>query len=347
MSEENRMKIMQIEAREGLAQIAEAEITLPGPRELLVRTMYSAVSAGTELMSLANSRQPDSTGSRMGYQLSGTVEQVGHELRDSFSPGDLVGCYGGPYVGHASHVVVTKHLCAKLPNGVDPLHASYCGLGAIGLHAFRTAKVSIGETCVVIGLGMLGNLIAQIATAAGCQVITMDRLETRCAAAAKCGLRYVREMGELACKTHGMTGGNYADAVFIALGNCDEQLLKDAVRLCRRMGRIVLVGTTSAPVPRNEMFAQEVELVVPRAAGAGRYDPVYEREAVDYPYAYARWTEQRNLQEHLRQLGLRKISLDPLITSTSRPDMARAVYESIQSDPGANLGVVFDWRSLV
>lgn len=336
------LRITSLVAEAGHARLVYSEIPSPPVGHVRVRALYSGVSAGTEQIILAASVASGSTqGHALGYQLCGEVESVSEELNESFAPGDRVACYGGPYVHHASAINVPKHLLVKLPPNCDAAAAAFCGLGAIALHAFRSSDLRIGETAAVVGLGMLGNLIAQIARAAGCRVVASDMVSRRREVAESVGIPTVSESGELACNIWGLTGGHYADAVFLAVGNANDALVADAVRLVRPRGKLLIVGTAKAQLPREGMFEREATILVPRAAGPGRYDPAYELGGQDYPYGYVRWTEQRNLQEFARLLGLKAVQTEPLITDTVPPE--GGAHRMITEAPGEHLGIVIRW----
>lgn len=336
------IRITSIAAVGGHARLVHCELSDPPAGHVRVRALFSGVSAGTEQLMLAASAASESAEPRpLGYQLVGEIESAAEDLKDRFSPGDRVACYGGPYVHHASYINVPKHLVVGVPSGCDPVAVSFCGLGAIALHAFRTADLRIGETAAVIGLGMLGNLIAQIARAAGCRVAGCDRVEKRRAVAGSVGIPAFGELGELACRVRELAGGHEADAVFLAVGNAGSELVAEAVRMVRPMGKVLIVGTARAEIPREGLFSKEAMILVPRAAGPGRYDPAYERDGRDYPYGYVRWTEGRNLEEFVRLVGIGSVRTTPLITDTVPPE--GGAHRMITEAPEEHLGIVVRW----
>ena len=246
---------LEIVVSNGRAHLAEFQPEALAPAHLRVRTLYSAVSAGTELGVVAASRK-GCDDRRPGYQLCGTVLEVAEDLAGAFKPGDTVACYGAPYVHHASVVDVPRLLAAKVPECVSPMHAALCGLGTIGMHAFRRARLSLGETAAVVGLGALGNIVCQVAGAAGCQVAALDLLPRRRDAAKLCGIAAHETMSELAHTLSNATEGNYADAVFLAVGSASDELLADAVKLVRLRGSVVVVGTGDARIPARCCFSR-------------------------------------------------------------------------------------------
>lgn len=329
----------------GEVRLDECMLSAPPPGHIQVRTRVSGLSPGTEQLMIDRSRELGGEPVRLGYQLCGDVIDVGPGIGDQFAPGDLVACYGGPYTHHASQANVPRHLAVKLPpTGVDPRHAAFCGLGGVALHAFRRAGLSLGETVAVIGLGMLGNLTAQVARAAGCRLVALDTIASRRTQAAACGIPVVESMADVEVRVREFSSGHGADAVLIVVNNCTSDLLREAVLLCRERGRVVVVGTAQAALPRDEVFSREVDITVSRAAGPGRYDSSYEAGCHDYPYAYARWTEGRNLGEYVRLIAEQRIALQPLMTSEFAPGEAAHAYEVLRSSPQDHTGVVFNWQ---
>ncbi len=336
------MRTAELVAENGGARLVDSAIGELGPGRVRVRTLYSGISAGTELGILkASAGSPGPRG--LGYQVAGRVEAVAPELAAEFTEGDTVACYGGPYVHHASVLDVPRRLAGRLPAGVEPLHASLVGLGVIGLHAFRTGRLALGETCAVVGLGSLGNLTAQLARAAGCRVAALDLIETRRAAARECGLTVAADPGVLKEQVAELTGGNGADAVFLVVGGCSDELLAAAVDMVCFGGRVVLVGTGTPQLPREAMFLKEAQIVVSRAGGPGRYDPAYEAEGHDYPYGLVRWTEQRSIGEVLRLMATGAVNAAPLVSDVLAPAEAAKAYDMLREDPADHIGIVFDW----
>ena len=336
------MTVSEIVFDAGTAELRTGDLPELPSRHVRVRVKYSAVSAGTELGMKSASAEKQIL-IRPGYQACGVVEAVAADCEIDLAPGDWVACYGAPYTHHASRLNVPRNLVAKLPAGVEPMHAAFCALGTIALHAFRMAHLSLGETAAVVGLGALGNITAQLCAAAGCRTATLDHLETRRATAIACGLSVSADMEALRGEVARISGGAGADAIFLAVGNTDEQLLTDAVNILCHRGRVVLVGTGTPPLPREPMFSKEATIVVSRAGGPGRYDPSYEAAGVDYPHGLVRWTEGRNLSEFVRLLDRRAVAIEPLISDVMPPSEAAHAYELLTSQPESHMGVVFAW----
>ena len=338
------MRTKEVVVSEGRVQIREQELPeTPAPKRVRIRTLYSAVSQGTELLTIRRSALEKAAAKLLGYQVVGEVVARGEGTPD-VPVGKLVACYGAPYVYHGSVLDVPPHLCSVLPAGVPPQEASFCGLGTVALHSVRVGKVSLGDVVAVVGLGVLGNLVAQLASRAGAHVLGVDTNEDRIKRAIECGIRAFHNWQSLEKEVVAHSGSEGADVVFLVANACGNDLLEQCVDLLRLRGTLVIVGNTDAVLPREALFMKEAFLVVSRAGGPGRYDPLYEAEAIDYPYGYVRWTQGRNLQEFVRQLSLKKLALEPLITTIVPSAKCVEIYETLAREPHKHCGVLFDWR---
>jgi len=309
-----------------------------------VQVIHSGISPGTEMLALSG-RFGEGNDHKMGYQAAGVVLEAASDLAQRFSARDRVACYGGPYVHHAELIDVPRHLITPLPDNVSTLHAGFCGLAAIGLHGFRHTECRIGETVAVIGLGLLGNLAAQCARAAGCRVVASELLPLRQRAARAVGLQVVDSLDALAEEIQRLTDGHGADAVILGVANAGTELLESAFKLVRRLGRVVVLGLSDGVLPRELMFSKEASIVVSRAAGWGRYQQAYELEGRDLPYEHARWTEGRNLEEAVRLMGIGGIDLGPLITDEAAIEEAPQIYEELRKSPAEHLAIALRWHT--
>lgn len=330
-------------AQDGSAAWRERAVgTLPAGY-VRVSVRCSGVSVGTELETLRRSAgEGNAEPGILGYQASGVVHEVGADVSE-YEQGTYVACYGGPYVHHARWLDVPRHLIAPFSAPVTFEDGAYCGSGTIALHAFRSTGAGLGEVVVVIGLGMLGNLIAQVARAAGCRVFCAETIDARRDALEKAGIPAYNEMAALKVRVMRETTNHGADAVIIAANACNDELLGQACHLVRRNGCVAIAGLSDARIPREALFQKEARLVVPRAGGPGRYDAQYEAGGIDYPYDLARWTEHRNLLEFVRLLRIGAISISGLYDVASVSDAANC-YSRLANGGGTKLGVVFDWR---
>lgn len=329
---------------DGKVYLDEVEEPQLGERTLLVRTLYSAISTGTEL-NLISSKTKNPF--RLGYSAVGVVEEIGNGVK-GFEIGDLVACYGAPYVFHGEKLSVPITLCAKVPQGVSLKEAAFVGLGAIAIHGIRKANLQFGESVVILGLGLLGQLSYQISAHANYRVI---------------GVSYSNEHAEIAKKFNYQNGhvinlqeenedsllkyideiteGNGVDAVVITAHSPDTKLIDNALKWVRVGGKIVIVGNVKMEFDREAFFQKEAEVLISRAAGPGRYDLNYEKNAVDYPVSLVRWTEGRNMKEYIRLLKEKKIVISPFIKEYPF-EKAPEVYSSLKKEPNI-LGTIFKY----
>lgn len=328
-----------VELRAG-GEIAVADRPAPAlePGRVLIATRYSLVSPGTEL-GLINRRVGDNAPFALGYSAAGVVAE---SAVPEFRPGEAVACYGGPYTHHATVLSVPKNLVVKVPAGVSLQEAAAGGLGTIATHSLRRCGLTFGETLVVVGLGVLGNLIAQLGLAAGFQVVATDPVAARREAAGALGVAALPPDHE-ALKAHvlALTEGRGADAVAVCAGGDAAPFLDQAIDLVRPQGRVVIVGNVPGRFEREALFQKEADILIARAGGPGRYDPVYESGGVDYPVGYVRWTEGRNLAEFLRQVAIGRVRVAPLLTHEYPLEQAPAAYDVMRGPGGAGaLGVL-------
>lgn len=292
---------------------------------VLLRTLYSAISPGTELSLIASSDQGERP---LGYSAVGMVEEVGEHVSD-YKVGDIVACYGAPYVQHAQYLLVPYTLCAKVPESVDVKAAALGGIGAIAIHALRVANLQFGESVVIVGLGVLGQMIAKIAQAAAYNVIAYDLSEERTSMVEKDGIHTVTSVKALHEKINERTNGQGVDAVLLCAGGKRSPLTGQSLDWIRKQGKVVIVGDIEPDFPREKMFEKEAQLLISRAGGPGRYDPVYERAAIDFPYGYVRWTEGRNVGEYIRLVHEDKIDVADFITEIVSLDEITTAYNEL------------------
>lgn len=301
---------------------------------ILVKTMYTAISPGTELTMIESSAGKEIS---FGYSAMGVVEECGNNIKN-VCEGDIVACYGAPYVNHAEYLLVPKNLYAKVPVGVEPKEAALCGIGAIAIHALRTAELQFGETVVVAGLGVLGQMIAKIANAAAYRVIAYDIEKNRSEMlAGKQNIQALSTLEELRKALEDNTGENGADAVMLCAGGKRSELTGQSLQWIRDKGKVVIVGDIEPDFPRGPMFAKEAQILISRAGGPGRYDKSYEAEAVDYPYGFVRWTEGRNIEEYIRLVTERRIDVSEFTREEVRLEEAPAEFEGLKNKQSTTL----------
>ncbi len=327
-----------------------------GERGVLVRTTASLVSAGTEKMivdlakkSLIGKAQarPDlvkqviqkmkqegirntlkkvftklDTPIPLGYSCAGNVIEVGSNL-SGVSIGDRVACGGAGYASHSEINYIPRNLFVKIPDGVDDADASFVTVGAIALQGVRQTDPAIGENIAVIGLGLIGQLTVQLLKANGCRVLGVDIDSDRLELAMQLGADAVCNPDDLLQTAGDFSNGFGVDAVIITASTQSNQPIVDAGEISRMKGRVVVVGMVGMDIPRNSYYKKELELRLSMAYGPGRYDPQYEEHGIDYPYAYVRWTEQRNFEAFLGLVAEGKITPKKLVTH--RFDFAEAL----------------------
>jgi predicted dehydrogenase/threonine dehydrogenase-like Zn-dependent dehydrogenase len=342
-----------------------AELPVPTPQSgmVLLRTAASLVSAGTErtlvefagksLLGKARSR-PDllrqvldkarregllnaaqasfgrlNEPMPLGYSSAGVVVELGEGVQ-GFRVGQRVACAGGGYAVHAEYAVVPQNLLAALPEKVDYESAAFATLGAIALHGFRLSDVQVGERVAVVGLGLLGQLAASIATAAGCQVLGIDIDAARVDLARKRGLQAIpRASAEQAALS--LSSGNGFDTVLVCADTESNDPIELAGEIARDRAKVIAIGAVGLETPRRSYYAKELSLVVSRSYGPGRYDPGYEEAGLDYPIGYVRWTEGRNLQAFVDLLASGAVDVSKLVSHRFPIEKAVQAYELIRS----------------
>src|SRR5688500_16404432 len=263
----------------------------------------------------------------LGYSASGVVVESGV---DGFAPGDRVACAGAGYASHAEVIVVPKNLVVRIPDNVSFDEASFTTLGAIALQGVRQSRVVLGESVAVIGLGLLGQLTVQLLKAAGCRVIGLDINEGQFAMAREFGADAVTTSdGGAADAIESFTRGLGADAVIVTASTNSDEPMQLATKAARKKGRVVVVGAIGMDIPRSPFYEKELEITIACSYGPGRYDPTYEEEGHDYPAAYVRWTEGRNMEAVLDLIAAKKLNVERMITHRFPIADAERAYDLI------------------
>jgi predicted dehydrogenase/threonine dehydrogenase-like Zn-dependent dehydrogenase len=275
-----------------------------------------------------------------GYSATGVVLEVGEGIHD-LAPGDRVACAGAQCAYHAEFIRVPRNLCVPLPDDLDWESASTVTLGAIALQGVRRAQPTLGESFVVIGLGLLGQLTVQMLKANGCRTIGVDLDPARIALARQLGLDVGLSPsdGDDIQQVARLTDGLGADGVIITAATPSDAVMSTAFKMCRRKGRVVLVGSVGLNLNREDFYAKEIDFFISTSYGPGRYDHRYEEQGLDYPASYVRWTENRNMAEYLRLLAEKRVQVAPLVSARYPVDEAQAAYASL-GEPGAKPMVV-------
>ncbi|MBS1644175.1 MAG: bi-domain-containing oxidoreductase [Bacteroidetes bacterium] len=335
------MKQIILPFRTGIPQIIEVPQPKVQEGHVLIRSRVSVISSGTEQMLLNFGQaswlgkvrsQPDKLRQvlekiktdglqatirsvrnkldqpiTLGYAQAGIVEALGVGVHD-LKVGDRVAS-NGP---HAEWVCVPRKLVAPIPEGVSDEQAAFTVVAAIALQGIRLVQPTLGETVVVYGLGLIGQLTAQILLANGCRVLGIDLQEERVRLAESFGVIPIHADPESIVSSH--TGGQGADAVIITASSQRDAIMEQAAVLCRKRGRIVLTGVVGLNLRRDLFFKKEISFQVSASYGPGRYDPSYEQHGQDYPLAYVRWTEARNFEAVLELMRRGSLNPSPLIS---------------------------------
>jgi predicted dehydrogenase/threonine dehydrogenase-like Zn-dependent dehydrogenase len=356
----------QVLIRRGGVVVEDVPAPAVEPGTVLVRSMWSCISAGTELSGMRASstplwqealRRPQkalrlaevartrgvgaardfvqgtlAAGTATGYSLSGEVIEVGTGVAE-IRTGDIVACAGAGAANHAEVVRVPGNLTVRVPDGLDPAAASTVTLGAIALQGVRRANPTLGETFVVIGLGIIGQLVAQILRSNGCRVIGLDLEPGRTRTALDLGMHAsVDPVTDLDVdRIARLTGGAGADGVIITAASGSSEIVSTAFRMSRRKGRVVLVGDVGLDLDREDIYQKELDFLVSTSYGPGRYDRRYEEDGLDYPIGYVRWTENRNMAEYLRLLASKQVRVESLIGTTWPVADAPAAYAALSA----------------
>ncbi|MDA9830224.1 bi-domain-containing oxidoreductase [Akkermansiaceae bacterium] len=272
----------------------------------------------------------------LGYCNVGVV--AGEESK-AFPAGARVASNGN----HAEVVSVPENLCAIIPDGVSDDAASFTVVGAIGLQGIRLLNPSLGERVVVMGLGLIGLLTVQMLRANGCKVLGVDLDPAKCALAEQFGAEVcdLSKGQDAVAAAAEFSNGDGVDGVIITASAKTDAIVHDAATMCRKRGRIVLVGVVGLKLQRDDFYKKELSFQVSCSYGPGRYDPVYEGKGMDYPMAFVRWTEQRNLEAVLALMADGRIDTAPLISHRFSFDEALQGYEVVGS--GKALGIILDY----
>ncbi|MGV9909371.1 bi-domain-containing oxidoreductase [Streptomyces tendae] len=359
-------------------ELALLDVPVPGckPGGVLVRTAYSLISTGTELMKVSEAgmsmlgkarSRPDQVAkvvqsvatngvpatyrkvmgkldsyTPLGYSLCGVVEQVGDGI-DDVKAGDLVACAGNEHALHAELNWVPKNLYTPVPDSLAPRHAAFGTVGSIALQGVRQGESRLGEVALVVGLGLIGQLVAQLLTASGVRVVGADPDPARCELAERLGAAACGDPASPAVESAvaELTDGHGVDQVYLAAGGGSNQPVELAARLCRDRGRVVDIGKCRLDLPWNAYYEKELDVRFSRSYGPGRYDPEYEIEGRDYPIGYVRWTERRNLACFLDLAARGRVDVEPLITRTADFDDAVETYQRLKDGELKAVAVLF------
>jgi len=364
-------------------ELAVLDVPAPAckPGGVLVRSLYSLISTGTEMMKVSEARmsllgkarvRPDQVRklvdsvaqqgavatykkamnrldsyTPLGYSLCGVVVEVGAGA-EQFSVGQMVAAAGNEFALHAELNWVPTNLCVPVPDGVAAEHAAFATVGAIAMQGVRRAEVALGETACVIGLGLIGQLVVRLLVASGVQVVGLDVVAARCRAAEKagavaCAAPDEAGLSEIEQVLLSRTAGLGADHILLAAGGDSNGPVEVAARLARDRARVVDIGKTRLDLPWNSYYEKELDVRFSRSYGPGRYDDRYELEGVDYPAGYVRWTERRNLACFLDLLADGSVDVASLISGTYPIEDAADVYSRLGAGSLEGIGFLLSY----
>lgn len=276
-----------------------------------------------------------------GYSAAGEVLDVGAGV-EGFQKGMRVAVAGAGHANHAEIVAVPKNLVMPMPSAIDFAQASTVALGGIAMQGVRRAGISLGERVAVIGCGAIGMLAIQMLKAAGCRVIVTDLDDSRLAMAKDLGAEVaVNPASENLVKySNHWSEGRGVDAALVFAATSSSEPVSQAFQMCRRKGRVVLVGVAGNEYKRADMYQKELDFVISTSYGPGRYDDNYELRGEDYPYGYVRWTENRNMASYLSLIASGQVNVDPLIGVKESLENAPAAYAKLKSPERPMLAVL-------
>ncbi len=347
---------------------------------VLVRTCYSLISTGTEMMKVSEASlsllgkakaRPDQVAkvvqsvatnglsatyrkvtskldsyTPLGYSLCGVVTEVGAGI-DDVAVGDLVACAGNEHALHAELNWVPKNLYARVPDGLDPRHAAFGTVGSIAMQGVRRGEPQLGDVALVIGLGLIGQLVVQLLVASGVRVVGVDPDPARCELAERLGALVCAHPGSgvVDAAVGELTGGHGVDQVYLAAGGPSNDPVELAAKLARDRGTVVDIGKCSLNLPWNAYYEKELDVRFSRSYGPGRYDPSYELEGRDYPIGYVRWTERRNLECFLDLAARGRVDVEPLISHVADFDSAQETYRALNEGALKAVAVLFRYAA--
>jgi predicted dehydrogenase/threonine dehydrogenase-like Zn-dependent dehydrogenase len=384
MTDEETMKQIAQNYKSGELIVLDAPVPACRPGGVLVQSLFSLISTGTEMMKVHEANlsmvgkaraRPDQVRkvldtvaqqgamatykkvmnkldsyTPLGYSLCGVVIEVGSGAEE-FRVGQLVAAAGNEYALHAEYNWIPVNLCAAVPRGVAPEHAAFSTVGAIAMQGVRRAEPQLGETSVVIGLGLIGQLVVRLLVAAGIRVLGLDVVEARCrlaeqAGAVLCAVPDDEGLAAAAAALAEITSGRGADHVFLAAGGSSNAPVETAAKLARDRARVVDIGKTKLDLPWNAYYDKELDVRFSRSYGPGRYDDSYELDGVDYPAGYVRWTERRNLECFLDLLARKELEVETLVSGTFPMHDAASVYADLSSGALKAIGVLLEYPAL-
>ncbi len=360
--------------KDGKVELLDAPSPTLKKGHVLISTSCSAISSGTEKMlidfgksNLLNKAisQPDKVSEALnkistegllstvnainsklnspialGYSNVGTIISKSDDVED-FQIGDRVVSNGN----HAEQVLVPKNLCCKVPDSVSDEFAAFAVIGSIGMQSLRLSSPNYGEKYLVIGLGIIGQITAQLLKSSGCDVFAIDTNKERCLLAAELGINtfHLKSNNEVLSWALNGTSGIGFDGILVAASCNNSKPLKLAAKLARQRGKIILVGSTKIELSRDIFYAKELKFQVSKSYGPGRYDKNYEEKGNDYPISYVRWTEKRNIEAVLRAIEIGDLNIKSLISFKFKFENIVDAYQKLRDD-SEKMGIIITYK---
>ena len=371
--------MLQAIIKKGVVLAEEVPAPMVSDSSVLIQVSASCISAGTEMSGVINSGKPLikraleqpaqvkkvlnmaksvgisktlakikgtlDAGNPTGYSISGVVVGLGKGV-SGFKIGDRVAAAGAGIANHAEFVDVPVNLVMNMPREISFRDASTVTLGGIAMQGVRRADLRVGEFCVVTGAGILGLLAVQLLRLSGVRVATIDLDQQRLSIARKLGAEITLDpkSENVVNAIENWTGGYGADTVLFTAATSSSEPLSESFRMCKKKGKVVLVGVSGMEIKRADIYTKELDFIISTSYGPGRYDRSYEEKGIDYPYAYVRWTENRNMTEYLRLVASGQVDLSDMIDRTFPISEVTDAFSSLQSE-GKPLMVVLDYVS--
>ncbi|MBD3231383.1 zinc-binding dehydrogenase [Candidatus Dependentiae bacterium] len=369
----------QVFLQKGKALLHDVPTPIVGENDVLVKVAFSFISSGTEIATLntskkslinkflANSKENTQkvlgaikengiSGTislikskkdnliNIGYSCSGQIIAVGKSVQN-LRIGDYVACAGSGLANHAQVVCVPQNLVTKVKNKKFLKQASISTIGAIAMQGIRRAELRLGEKICVLGLGLIGQITVQLAKLSGCQVIGVDLQQDRLEKAKKIGTDFVLNpsMVNLRKEIDFITSHYGVDTTIITAASSSGFIIDNAMSITRRKGKVVLVGDVKLDFKREDFYSKEIDFLISCSYGPGRYDSLYEQKSMQYPYAYIRWTENRNMELFVNLIEQQKIDIDSLISQEFGLDQIEIAYSYLRD--GKSLGALFSYQN--
>jgi len=362
--------------KNGKMEILDLPIPTPGPGTVLVKTHFSAISTGTEGKTVSDARKGYLAKAKarkeevhkviksaqtiglaetykmvqnkleslqpLGYSLSGEVIAVGRGV-EKFKKGDLVAC-GGSSASHGEIAVVPQNLTVRLKSDTPMDQAAFTTVGSIAMQGVRRADLKLGETALVIGLGLIGQITLRLLRSAGVKAFGVDLKPDLVEFSKSNGFDATLRKDELLEeRIHEFSYGHGIDSVIITAGTSSLDPVDFAGKVCRNRGKVVIVGAVPTGFSRKNYYRKELSLLMSTSYGPGRYDANYEDKGIDYPIGHVRWTENRNMQAFADLLATNSLDIENLITHRFSFDEAKSAYDLIVDQEQSKMGVLLEY----